>query len=103
MKNLITALAIATGMLSACQFSVKNCETNMLPKNTALTQDVFIPEKEGYTLVWEDQFEGLELDTTKWKVRGTGPRRIGYNDPSMVKVNNGKLHCIHTTKPVFQN
>lgn len=45
----------------------------------------------GYKLVWEDQFNGDQLDTTKWNIRGTGPRRIGYNSPEAVKVGNGYL------------
>lgn len=64
-------------------------------ENNAMTQEMFIPEKEGYALIWEDHFEGAELDTTKWSVRGVGPRRIGYNSASTVKVKDGYLHLIY--------
>ncbi|MCE4565389.1 glycoside hydrolase family 16 protein [Maribellus sp. CM-23] len=93
--RLLAALALSAVALSACQVSVKKAEEKAAPANTALSQEVFSPEKEGYTLFWEDQFDGSELDETKWKIRGTGPRRIGYNDPSMVKVNNGHLHLMY--------
>lgn len=58
----------------------------------------FLPEKNGYKLVWEDNFNGTELDTTKWQLRSMGARRIGYNDPSMVKVQNGNLLLMYDIK-----
>ncbi|WP_418892537.1 family 16 glycosylhydrolase [Limibacterium fermenti] len=68
------------------------------PQNSALSQEVFSPEKNSYKLVWEDNFDGITLDTTKWIHRGTGPRRIGYNDPSMVKVSDGDLLLMYDIK-----
>lgn len=55
----------------------------------------FSPEKNGYRLVWEDNFDGSKLDPNKWECRGTGARRVGYNDPSMVKVSEGMLHLMY--------
>ena len=99
MKHLLTAFIIFAGIFSACQApSDKKSDKNTPPENTALSQIIFNPEEEGYKLCWEDNFNGTELDTTKWKVRGTGPRRIGYNDPSMVKVNDGKLLLMYDIK-----
>jgi beta-glucanase (GH16 family) len=46
---------------------------------------------QGYRLVFEDQFEGSALNTDWWAYRGTGPRRAGFNAPSQVKVQDGKL------------
>lgn len=98
MKNvLLLAFAIGFNLLTGCQSPEKK-ETGLEQKNNALTQDVFKPEKNGYELVWQDDFEGNELDTTKWKIRGSGPRRIGYNDPSMVKVENGNLLLMYDIK-----
>ena len=51
----------------------------------------FIPEKQGYKLFWEDQFDGDKLDPEKWAVRGVGPRAVGYVSPDAVKINNGFL------------
>lgn len=63
-----------------------------------MTQEIFIPAENGYALVWEDNFDGIELDTTKWKTRLTGKRRVGYNDPSMVKIEDGKLLLMYDIK-----
>lgn len=59
---------------------------------------VFIPDEHGYKLVWSDDFDGKELDTTKWRYRATGKRRIGYNDSTMVKVADGKLLLMYDIK-----
>jgi len=59
--------------------------------NNAMSPKRITPESMGYKLIWEDQFNGNQLDTTKWNIRGTGPRRIGYNSPEAVKVENGYL------------
>jgi len=59
--------------------------------NNALSKKRFTAKSMGYKLVWEDQFAGTSLDTTKWNVRGVGPRRVGYNSASAVKVEDGML------------
>ena len=52
----------------------------------------------GYKLVFEDNFEGKELDLNKWQYRGSGARRCGFNAPSQVFLNNGHLILkYHTT------
>ncbi len=58
----------------------------------------FVPEENGYAIVWEDNFDGDRLDETKWRHRLTGPRRIGYNDPAMVQVKDGNLMLIYDIK-----
>ncbi len=45
----------------------------------------------GYKLVFEDNFEGDALDTSKWDYRGTGAREGGIYDPDAVSVRDGKL------------
>ena len=45
----------------------------------------------GYRLVFKDDFNEAELDTTKWAYRGSGPRRAGYNSKSQVRLENGNL------------
>ncbi len=88
MKNILLLSMI---LLMACHSASK---MTVLPSNNALTQEVFSPKDNGYRLIWEDNFEGTELDTTKWNIRGIGPRRIGYNSASAVSVNNGCLNLM---------
>lgn len=45
----------------------------------------------GYELVFEDEFEGSELDTSVWEYRANGARRGGFNAPSQVRVENGNM------------
>lgn len=89
-------MIVGVMLLFACTNKQANNLSNSdsdsdLKTNSALTQEIFDPLENNYQLVWEDEFEGNQLDLTKWKYRGTGPRRIGYNDPKMVKVEDGKL------------
>jgi beta-glucanase (GH16 family) len=65
--------------------------TQNVQSNNAMSQKRVTPKSMGYKLIWEDQFNGHQLDTTKWNIRGTGPRRIGYNSPIAVKVEGGYL------------
>ena len=45
----------------------------------------------GYSLVFEDEFEGNALNTDVWQYRGSGPRRGGFNAESQVRVENGNM------------
>ena len=45
----------------------------------------------GYNLVFEDEFEGTELNLDYWEYRGSGPRRGGFNAESQVVVDNGEM------------
>ncbi len=45
----------------------------------------------GYSLVFEDEFEGNALNTDVWKIRSNGPRRGGFNAESQVEVRDGNL------------
>lgn len=47
--------------------------------------------KEKYSLVFEDNFNGNELDRSKWDDYGVGTGRSGFISPSQVKVKNGNL------------
>lgn len=60
-------------------------------RNDSPKQEMITPEKLDYKLVWEDDFNGPELDTLKWNVRGIGPRRIGYISEKAVEVEDGYL------------
>lgn len=45
----------------------------------------------GYDLVWADEFEGSQLDTSRWEHRFPGPRRDGVNVEDAVSVGGGTL------------
>lgn len=67
------------------------------------SSDKFIPEKNGYKLTWEDNFDGTSLDTSKWDVRGVGPRRMGYISEKAVKVEDGclKLYALKNNDSIL--
>ena len=44
-----------------------------------------------YELVWSDEFDGDELNLSKWGYRGLGKRRLGVNVKDTVSVRNGYL------------
>lgn len=46
---------------------------------------------EGMELVFEDQFTGSSLDTTKWGYYDLGPRKDAVNVPEAIQVRNGNL------------
>ena len=50
----------------------------------------------GYSLVFEDEFNGTELDTEVWKYCNSGVRRGGYRAPSQVEVKDG--NCVITAE-----
>ncbi|MCW5926899.1 MAG: glycoside hydrolase family 16 protein [Chitinophagaceae bacterium] len=67
------------------------------PPQDPVSDTLFTPERLGYLLFWEDDFNGTSLDTTKWKVRGVGPRATGYVAEEAVTVGNGYLN-LHALK-----
>jgi len=64
------------------------------PPQGPVSSRKFDPLKAGYKLIWEDNFNGTNLDSTKWKVRGVGPRAIAYVSPDAVKVEDGLLKLL---------
>lgn len=57
----------------------------------------YVPER--YELVWSDEFDGTELDRSKWTHRGVGPRRGGVISPESTYV-DGDGHLIIATRRV---
>ena len=45
----------------------------------------------GWTLVWNDEFDGTKLDTAKWGYWLTGTRRNAVNTPTAVSVGGGAV------------
>ena len=61
------------------------------PAQGPVSKTQYKPEMLGYSLAWEDNFDGNELDATKWKVRGLGKRRLDWVTKEAVKVEDGYL------------
>jgi len=59
-------------------------------------------QKEGLELVWSDEFDGTELDTTKWRHRGLGSRRGGMVIKEATLL-DGDGHLMITTTIVDSN
>lgn len=48
----------------------------------------------GYKLVWQDEFDGKDLDAKKWRVRGEGnTRKLGVVSAKTVSL-DGQGHCV---------
>lgn len=75
----ITLLAIIELFFSAC------FKTPITPRGEEL-------DLTGYSLVFEDNFDGTELNTDAWRHRGVGARRMGFNAASQAAVKDGNLY-----------
>lgn len=64
------------------------------PAQGPMSQTQYTPESLGYSLFWDDHFDGNTLDETKWAVRGIGPRAIGYVTSEAVVVKDGFLKLL---------
>lgn len=64
---------------------------NMLVTGSAV--DPWGPELDlsGYELVFEDEFDGAELDMNIWRASGDGSSRAGYSSISQCEVKDGNL------------
>jgi beta-glucanase (GH16 family) len=68
------------------------------PPQGPMSATPFSPRKEGYKLVWADEFKGTKLDPKKWEVRGVGARALGFVSPEAVKVEDGLLKLLAMRK-----
>ena len=57
------------------------------------------PPSDDYKLAWADEFDGKELDGTKWDYRQLGPRRKAVNVKDTVAL-DGQGHLVLTTRLV---
>ncbi len=59
--------------------------------NNAISSVQYIPEKMGYTLLWEENFNDNQLDSTKWRYRKS-PKHIGILSKEALSVKDGFLN-----------
>jgi len=72
----------------------------LLLATASLTLSVFAePPTDDYKLVWADEFDGTELDTTKWDHRLLGPRKGGVTVKESITL-DGEGHLLITTRKV---
>ncbi|GAB1453076.1 hypothetical protein MASR2M47_31320 [Draconibacterium sp.] len=73
------------------------------PAQGPVSDKKYVPEEMGYQLIWNDEFDGTQIDTSKWRVRGVGPRAIAYVSPKAVKVEDGllKLFALNENDTLF--
>ncbi|MFT3750608.1 MAG: glycoside hydrolase family 16 protein [Agriterribacter sp.] len=67
------------------------------PPQGPVSDTIYTPQKLGYTLYWQDEFNGNALDTTKWEIRGIGPRALGHVSKEAVTIGDGYLY-LHALK-----
>lgn len=73
-------------LLSACLKQQQDPPINKLSKKYPSPPDT------SYHLVWYDDFNGTQLDTTKWNYRALGKRRDGWNSKDAISLDgNGNL------------
>lgn len=61
------------------------------PATETSAPSAFVPA--GYTLVWQDEFDGQELDRTKWSLPSYKKRESAQiNSPGTIILKDGKLH-----------
>jgi beta-glucanase (GH16 family) len=66
------------------------------PAQGPMSEQRYTAEGLGYQLIWQDEFNGTRLDSTKWRVRGIGPRALAFVSEKAVKVEDGfvKLYAL---------
>ena len=81
-KDIKAAFAIILVIIELCGLTILDYPTTPRGEELDLT---------GYSLVFEDEFNGNTLNTDVWKYCNTGVRRGGYRTPSQVAVKDGNL------------
>ena len=76
---------------AAILFVVALCDSGVAEDKVA------VPAKPGWELAWHDEFDGTELDQTKWSYRYLGPRESSLISKESVSL-DGQGHLLLTVK-----
>ena len=98
-KRIMNFVFVVDGKEQSIKLRIEQAEKEI--PNSAISQEFFDPLANGYTLFWEDNFEGTKLDETKWRPRNPGPAGnddYGFSDISMIEVKDGHLHLKYEIK-----
>ncbi len=97
----IAALALAGAAALGVLPALGAEDPTSQPMAAATTQPLsdLPPPIPGYILFWHDEFDGPELDATKWKPWALGKRRDAINVPEAIRL-DGEGHLVLTTRRV---
>lgn len=92
----VTALSIATAMATMSLVGCSNTGADVASGDQGGTEPAEllnqtpqedVPELEGYTLLWNDEFNGTEMDETIWSCE---PREPGWTNNELQEYTNGE-------------
>ncbi|MCF8419650.1 MAG: glycoside hydrolase family 16 protein [Melioribacteraceae bacterium] len=95
-KNILKPIALISLSMF---FLFAKCSEDETPPTQNGDQNQ-LPEREGYTLIWNDEFEGTEIDDTKWEhevnASGGGNNELQYYTDRRENsyVDSGKLNIV---------
>lgn len=93
-------LAISAGILVALEFPMKRAALLLLALLSMLARDLTAaPPTSDYELIFEDNFDGNELNTNTWTYR-VDKRMDGLNRRENVSVSGGNLHIAVRTDTI---
>ncbi len=81
---------VAVGILGATMLVSGRCGAQR-PAQGPMSDTKYTAESMGYSLLWQDEFDGDVLDGTKWAIRGEGPRALGRVSREAIEVKDGYL------------
>ena len=95
---ILTMISGCTDKKTDAPSSAENSQAGEASENSAAEENTEVPELEGYTLLWNDEFSGDKLDTTCWTY---DPHEPGWTNSELqeyttsdenVFTKDGKLH-----------
>jgi len=92
MKSKYSQVITTFLLVGAILYATRASETESMLRTSG-------PPSDDYHLVWADEFDGEDLDRTKWDYRGLGKRREAVNVRDTVRL-DGEGHLVLTTKRV---